>query len=201
MKLYIIRHGETLWNKEKRLQGRTDIELSDEGKRIASLSSEGMRNIPFSHIFSSPLKRALLTAEIIRADRPVDIVKDNRLLEVCFGKYEGQVISKTDDSNIANFFKAPELYHPEGGGESYKDIYARCTSFVDEVLIPLSKKEPHAEVLISGHGAINKGIIAVLMNKPVKEYWSGIFMDNCAVNIFEFSDKNVSHLEECKYFY
>ncbi|MCR5468247.1 MAG: histidine phosphatase family protein, partial [Lachnospiraceae bacterium] len=63
MKLYIIRHGETEWNKEKRLQGRTDIPLSAEGERIAKLTAEGMRDIKLDYIFSSPLNRAYTTAK------------------------------------------------------------------------------------------------------------------------------------------
>ena len=85
MKLYIIRHGETYWNIEGRLQGRTDIELTPSGISIADRSSQGMKNIRFDYIFSSPLKRAYKTAEIIRRDRSIPIITDNRLIEVCFG--------------------------------------------------------------------------------------------------------------------
>ncbi|MCR5468789.1 MAG: histidine phosphatase family protein, partial [Lachnospiraceae bacterium] len=66
---------------------------------------------------------------------------------------------------------------------------------------PIMKTNPDAGVLISGHGALNKGLIAVLMNKPVKDFWTGIFMGNCAVNIFEISGDGIKHTDECVYFY
>ena len=58
MELYIVRHGKTYWNNERKIQGWADIDLTEEGRRVACESAEGMKDIPFDHIFSSPLKRA-----------------------------------------------------------------------------------------------------------------------------------------------
>ena len=65
MELYIIRHGKTYWNEEKKIQGWADIELTEEGRKVAYDSEEGMRNIHFDAIYSSPLKRAYETACIL----------------------------------------------------------------------------------------------------------------------------------------
>ena len=62
MELYIVRHGETLWNREKRLQGREDIELSENGRKVARLTGEALMDTRIDKIFSSPLKRAYETA-------------------------------------------------------------------------------------------------------------------------------------------
>ena len=65
MKLYIIRHGETAWNVEGRLQGQTDTELNENGVRLAKVTAEGLKNIPFDLGISSPLRHAKHTAELV----------------------------------------------------------------------------------------------------------------------------------------
>ena len=79
MKIYLMRHGETKWNKRSKLQGQVDIPLAPKGIEQAEMTSEGMKDIPFDHIFSSPLKRAYKTAQVVRRDRPIEIVRDDRL--------------------------------------------------------------------------------------------------------------------------
>ena len=89
MKIYLMRHGETKWNKRSKLQGQVDIPLAPKGIEQAEMTSEGMKDIPFDHIFSSPLKRAYKTAQVVRRDRPIEIVRDDRLKEMSFGTSEG----------------------------------------------------------------------------------------------------------------
>ena len=89
MKLYIIRHGETAWNVEGRLQGQTDTELNENGVRLAKVTAEGLKNIPFDLGISSPLRRAKHTAELVLAGRNVPLTTDDRLMELSFGSSEG----------------------------------------------------------------------------------------------------------------
>ena len=90
MEIYIIRHGQTVWNKSRRLQGRTDIELNENGIRLAIESGENMKDIYFDKIYCSPLTRAKTTAELIRGERDIELIVDDRLKELCFGEYEGR---------------------------------------------------------------------------------------------------------------
>ena len=62
MEIYIVRHGETIWNEKKLLQGRTDIELNENGRKLAIITGKNLRNTHFDIVFSSPLKRAHETA-------------------------------------------------------------------------------------------------------------------------------------------
>ena len=71
MRLYIIRHGETEWNKEKRMQGQRDIMLDQEGIRLAALTGKGMQDVPIDIAISSPLLRAKQTAQLVLANRAV----------------------------------------------------------------------------------------------------------------------------------
>ena len=85
MRLYIIRHGETDWNTAGRLQGQADTQLNEKGIRLAQITAEGMKTIPFDLCITSPLKRARQTAEIILSGRPVPIWEDDRIREIGFG--------------------------------------------------------------------------------------------------------------------
>ena len=107
MEIYIVRHGETVWNKKKLLQGRTDIELSDKGRELARITGENLRDTHFDMVFSSPLKRAYETASLIVGDRDIPIVKNDLIKEMCFGNWEGQNMSELladggQDSSISS---------------------------------------------------------------------------------------------------
>ena len=75
MKLYLVRHGETDWNKVKKIQGQVDIPLNQFGKRLAEETAEGMKEIPFDLCITSPLSRARQTAEIVLGGRKVPIIE------------------------------------------------------------------------------------------------------------------------------
>ena len=85
MKIYLVRHGETGWNRIHKLQGQSDIELNDVGRELAEETAEGLKDIDFGLIYSSPLNRAYETALILRRDRQQEILTDKRLLEINFG--------------------------------------------------------------------------------------------------------------------
>lgn len=89
MKIYLFRHGETEWNRTRRLQGQSDIALNAFGRELAVKTAEALREIAFDRAFCSPLLRAAETAQIILGDRPVSLVSDERLKEMFFGEHEG----------------------------------------------------------------------------------------------------------------
>lgn len=132
MEIYLVRHGETVWNKKGLLQGRTDIELSDEGINLAKITSEKIADIYFDKIYSSPLSRAYETAKILRGGREIEIIKDERLRELSFGTNEGKnsIKLQEDENNPFHyFFTNPELYTPAEGGETLEHICERGKDF------------------------------------------------------------------------
>ena len=136
MELYIVRHGETLWNREKRLQGREDIELSEKGREVARLTGEALMNTRIDKIFSSPLKRAYKTAQIVRMDRPIEIVRDDRLKEMSFGTSEGKIIGKIMANpamvRYQRFRLDPAHFRPAKYGEYFQDVLKRTDEFFQE---------------------------------------------------------------------
>lgn len=89
MYIIVTRHGQTDWNALERVQGQTDIELNDIGKKQAEKTGELIKNEKIDLIITSPLKRARETAEIINLKIGVPIIEENRLMERYYGKSEG----------------------------------------------------------------------------------------------------------------
>ena len=176
--LYIMRHGKTDWNALKKLQGRTDIPLNDEGRDMAEKAREEYRDIHFDVCYCSPLIRAKETAEIVLNGRDIPIIYDDRLMEMCFGTYEGIENSfQIPDCPINVFFKDPANYtEPVDGGESMDELFARTGEFLKDVIEP--DLAAGKDVIIVGHGAMNSCIICQVNNTPRSEFWSeGI--ENC----------------------
>ena len=87
--LYIMRHGKTDWNAAHKLQGRTDVPLNDEGRRMAERAREEYRDVPFDLCFCSPLRRARETADILLRGRDGHILTDEGMRAMRFGVFEG----------------------------------------------------------------------------------------------------------------
>lgn len=202
MEIYIVRHGETLWNKDKKLQGSTDIELNENGRLLAQKTGEALADTAIDIIYSSPLKRAYETATLIRNGRDIEIVTDSRIKELCFGYFEGQnflELIKDESLSFNHFFNKPELYVAPTDGESLEQLVARATSFMTEVIEPLAKSKKR--VMIVAHGALNKAIMSYIKKGPVSEFWSGGLQGNCNVIILDYTDGKYTIIDETKTFY
>ena len=84
MLLYIIRHGETAWNVMRKIQGAVDIPLNEKGIRLAKITGERLKDVPFDRAISSPLQRAYKTAELVQGKRNIHIETDKRIQEICY---------------------------------------------------------------------------------------------------------------------
>lgn len=202
MEIYIVRHGETVWNEKRLLQGSEDIELNEKGRELAGLTGEKLQNVEFDRIYSSPLIRAYETANLIRGHRNIQIIRDDRLRELSFGINEGKDSMKIrEDKNnpFYNFFSKPELYIAPEGGESLEHICERAKEFMRQVI------EPHINewkrVMIVAHGALNKALMCYIMNHGISEYWSGGLQTNCSVSIVRLDAEGYNVIEESKTFY
>ena len=203
MKIYIVRHGETEWNTLRKLQGRSDTELNEMGIRLAEITAEALAEIPFDVAYTSPLKRAYKTAEIIVGKRDIPIIVDERIQEVSFGKYEGLGCSKENyeipDPEFENFFKAPEKYVAKNGTESIEDLCKRTTEFLKE--ITGNRELEDKTILIATHGAALKGLLSSIGNKEKKDFWGNGVHRNCAVTKLESHQGVVTMIYENRIFY
>ncbi len=201
MNIYLVRHGETIWNKDGRIQGREDVPLNEKGIELAEITSKGMKEIPFDVIYSSPLIRARKTAEIMRGERICPIHTDERLREMSFGRYEGSLILEAagDESHpLHDFIKNPGRYHARDG-EDFIQVIARARSFIHEVLLPLAGHAEH--VMIASHGALIRCFLRCIEERPLAEFWGGTAQRNCAVTHLELEEGRFRIVEEGRLYY
>ncbi len=208
MEIFLVRHGETAWNRQRRLQGRTDIPLNDTGLAEARKAAKALQDVAFDRIFTSPLQRARKTAEIIRGSREIPITAENLLTEVSFGIGEGICLHsvalgggdspaqasqgnagapQTSDPAeeklrlaVLRFFRDPGHYEPVAGAESITEVKARALAFLD-VLRSLEGSCEH--VLVTAHGGIIRAILDVIEGLPDEDFWHGTLLPNCGAAV------------------
>lgn len=201
MLIYLMRHGETDFNKEGRLQGHSDIPLNAFGMELAEKTAEGLKDIDFDAAFSSPLKRAFVTAQIVLGDREVPLVTDERLEELNFGKSEGQAFApmkQNPEHPFYNFLRKPECYVPTDGGETIGQAKERAQAFLQERILPLEGR--CRNVLIVAHGALNRCILNSIAGIQDKDFWR-IGLPNCAVSVLSLENGRFRILEESRVYY
>lgn len=182
MEIYLVRHGETNWNKEFRFQGQTDIPLNEYGIELAQDAAAKLKEVPFDIAFCSPLCRAVETAKIILGNRQIPLTPDKRLLEISFGCKEGcnfLEAEKDPSDPIYNFLKNPANYEAPEGAESFQELYNRSGEFMEQIILPLENQ--YRNVLIVAHGALNRSILNPIADIPLKDFWQ-IKLPNCAIS-------------------
>ena len=152
--IYLIRHGETDWNVERKIQGQTDIPLNSNGKKQAEEAANEIANLKIDRIISSDLSRAKETAEIINQKVGAEITYEKRLREVNYGDFEGIQIDKFTDKDWVIFNETPEKIK----GESRQQVYNRVKSFIDEI-------KDDENVLVVTHGGSLRMMLYYAKNK------------------------------------
>lgn len=212
MNIYLIRHGETPWNKARRFQGHTDVPLNDFGRELAVLTREAMPAIPWARVYASPLCRALETARLLVEGRTTTdgipqsdcIITDDRLKEISFGPYEGADVRAVAHDATHPLYEClwhPDRYVAPAGAESFDDLTARMRSFMDDVLLPLEAELPaDANVLVVAHGALIRSAVVSIGRKSVADFWS-IPYENCCVTRLSLCDGKFALEEEARTYY
>jgi probable phosphoglycerate mutase len=152
--IYFIRHGETAYNREGRVQGHLDIPLNEKGIFQAEKARDEFKDVEIDLIYCSPLKRARSTAEIINKFHNVEIVIDDRLIELHMGSVQGKTINECSAEELAVAFENPE----KNGGESLKELCERVVAVYEEV------EALNKNVLIVAHGAVYRALYRYLNN-------------------------------------
>lgn len=185
--IFIVRHGQTAMNHAKLLQGRSDIPLNETGIRQAEKTGDYFvrEGIHFDHVFSSPLHRAVETAEAI-VKGACRVETDERLLEMDYGPYEG--ISLVNPPEEITYFFSDFTNHaaPEGM-EQLASVVKRLGEFLEEI----RSSHLSGNILISTHAIAMKGALEYLSPKSHGSYWSK-YIGNCAVYVSELDETGYS---------
>ena len=155
--IFLIRHGETVWNSQLRMQGHSDSDLSSVGKVQIQALGQWMKNVPFNNIYSSDTLRAKQTAEAITQFSGHKLKIDRRLREKNLGVFEGLTTEEARERHpeIFHLFKTAGSKYVIDEGESTQQLLDRALEIVDEILVNHSEER----VLLVTHG----GFVRVLM--------------------------------------
>jgi phosphoserine phosphatase len=171
MKIYLVRHGQTLWNRDQRLQGLRDIPLDRTGIRQSHRLAEWYRKTGVRRIVSSPLHRARGTAQILSERTAHAAIIDDRLREIDHGPWTGLRLESIEErfpDEFATWSFFPErLRMPDG--ESLIAVYRRCT----KALLDLIKENPNEDVLVVSHGVVNALLLCAAIGtglSRIREY-------------------------------
>ncbi|GAB3904268.1 histidine phosphatase family protein [Mucilaginibacter boryungensis] len=185
LSVYLLRHGETSYNADgNRYCGRTDIGLTLKGIKQAETVNGQLNGKHIDAVYSSPLSRARITAEIA-TDKQV--ITDDRIIEVDFGQWEGKTkeeFYKEDPQSWNDWAVNPGTAKAGRTGESGDEIVNRVDAFFTEML----EKHAGETIVVVGHNGINRLYMAHKLGMPLKNY-RRIFQENSAITFFELDDK------------
>ena len=197
--IILIRHGETEWNSQQRMQGHSNSDLSSVGQAQIQALGQWMKNVPFDHIYSSDSLRAKQTAEAITQFSGHELKIDLRLREKNLGVFEGLTSEEAKERHpeVFRLFKTAGSKYVIDEGESTQQLQDRALEIVEEIRI----KHPEERVLLVTHG----GFIRVVMKHSLGlslETPTRFLIRNTGVFRLVWEDKwivsqmgGVSHLE------
>ena len=175
MKLYVARHGQTQWNLENKILGRTDLPLTEVGKAQAEILADRVSDLELDLIISSPMRRAMETAGAVANRYHLPVLTDERLIEQDFGIYEGQ------HHKVPDYLENKRQFaYRYPGGESGFDVAHRVYGFLEE----LKEKYPSQRILVVCHRCICR-IIRTYFEDMTNEAFLLYAEENCAVREYE----------------
>jgi broad specificity phosphatase PhoE len=177
-RLYLVRHGETDWNAEGRIQGWTDRPLNELGERQAAALAADLAGVRWDRAFSSPLGRARRTAEIVLAARPdaPPLQLDDRLLEMGFGPYEGWSEAELAADPVASAMRRDGAQLP--GVEPEEEVAERVRSFLASI------GDGGGATLVVGHGRALRILMASALGLP-PSFSRSLRVRNCRPAVLE----------------
>jgi broad specificity phosphatase PhoE len=192
--LYIVRHGETDWNKEGRIQGRLNSRLTDKGRQNVQLLGERLKGIDFAKIISSPSGRTIETTELIRGDRNVLMQTNEMIMEMDMGPWQGLLKSEIKEQYpyvYECFMNRPDLYQNEDA-ESFIDIYKRAEGFLHE----LKSSKQTGNLLIVTHGLFIKALFLAIKGIEIKDFWTEPTVEGTSLSIVKVDEEETKFMLE-----
>ncbi len=204
MRLYLTRHGQTLWNLEGRFQGWNDSPLSEKGKSNAKALGERLKDICFYEVYSSSVGRAMDTACIISGIDSKQLIQDDDLREINLGSWEGKSVKEVKEKfpkEYDDFWHNPHLYK-RVGSESYYDVQKRALKSINKIID--KNKNTERNILVVTHTITLKTIMAYFENRDFKNLWDAPFIYDTSLSLVEINNNrskiilhgDISHLPD-----
>lgn len=185
IELIAVRHGETDFNAERRMQGHLDVPLSETGRAQARAAAARLADEPIDKIYSSDLQRALETARIIHEGREIELVTDLRLREFHMGTFQGMTLSeareKHGDAWERFFIHDADFALP--GGQSRNQKQVEIASFMEEVV----RSQAGGRMLVVTHGGILIAMLRHVLGIPASHYFR-VSIENTGIQRFRYKN-------------
>ncbi|MDX8336334.1 histidine phosphatase family protein [Candidatus Cetobacterium colombiensis] len=186
LRIYFVRHGETVWNTLKIFQGRSNSPLTELGIEQAKKLSKYLENINFQKIYSSPQERALHTTKLILGNRKMEITPIEEFQEINMGNVEGiprEEFEKNYPIEYHNFWHNAVEYNPSAyAGESYDEILERVKVGLNKLI----SENTHGNILVISHGVTLKAIFNIINQKGIDEFSKQPVPENTSTTIVEY---------------
>ena len=189
-RIFLIRHGETIWNKQLKFQGHEDVPLSTGGLEQASALASRLEGQTLDGVYASDLSRAMETARGLAAPRGLEVFTDPSLREMNFGQWEGLTFKQIQEKyqeQVKLWWSNPvDTRVP--GGETLSELAARVTAFVSGLV----EKHAGGQVAVVCHGGPVRVLVAKVLGMDLNQYWR-IRQDNASLNVIDFAswDKGI----------
>jgi broad specificity phosphatase PhoE len=209
VKVMLVRHGETDWNREEVFRGRIDVELNDNGREQARALAEAARIFHIDAVYSSPLSRSLETARIIAEahnrqgclSHCLDVKIAHGFIDFHYGDWQGlkhQEVKEKFPDLYMKWHNSPHMVQIPGG-ESLDNVRQRSLKELENI----AAEHESQTVMIVSHRVVNKVLLCAIMGLDNSRFWR-IRQSNCCLNIFECSEgeyticllNDISHLRQ-----
>jgi probable phosphoglycerate mutase len=189
VRMLLVRHGETDWNRDKRFQGQIDVPLNETGQKQAKDAAEFLKTVPMTRAVTSPLLRPKQTAEAILEHHPnLTLELEPGLLEISHGLWEGKLEPEIEElyaEELKQWKVAPETVQmPEG--ENLQQVWERSAQAWDSIVRSTQlPDDSFATVLVVAHDAVNKAILCHIMDWGPEYFWR-FKQGNGAVSVIDY---------------
>lgn len=192
MRLILVRHGETMWNRENRILGHTEIELTEKGRKQAQRLAQALKDEKVTAIYSSPLRRTRETADEIARFHHVAVVPEDALKELDAGELDGLTFGEVME-RYGDFLKEwlediPSLRMP--GGESMAELHERTGAAVERIV----NQHPDGVVILVSHSFAIMSIISRALGMSLSNF-RRLRLTVASISILNFGQRGISLLQ------
>jgi broad specificity phosphatase PhoE len=178
-RIYLVRHGTTEWNKEEIFRGRVDCKLNETGLAEARALEEYFRDAVINSVYSSPLSRAMDTAQAVAASRGLSVIPEAAFIDIDYGEWQGLPLKEVEDRYRELYRlwleRPQEVTFP--GGENLARVRARAWEGLGRVV----NENPGKTVLVVSHRVVTKVLVCATLGLDDSHFWQ-IKQDTAAVN-------------------
>ncbi len=182
LEIVLIRHGQTDWNRERRVMGRRPIPLNAVGRREAKRLARTFDRVSIDAFYSSPVHRAMETSRLIVCGRRLSVKRAPEMAEILYGVWEGRTFDEIGgDQAYQIYHKTPRRAHPPGG-ERIVDVYNRAVGFIER----LRRRHRGGRVLVVSHADVIKAVLIRYLGLDLNHLLK-LRVDNGSISLLWFN--------------